>query len=166
MSDEQTTGGYTPEEFIRIKHEINKSIKYGYLHAKEYEEFKQLSVDDYSRIRQECAEKHKMWRWSGGDVWNGALFLIGLLLLFFGNWVQYLGVAIMLAATLSFGRWFGQAEGYVDGYEAGFSDGIDKSFGVDKQKLSEISDKSIEIQIEERMISRFDEKKRPGKAKQ
>jgi hypothetical protein len=139
-------------EAYKLKRAINKSITYGGMDARQFQDFCKMGVEDWSRLRKEY------------DEWIRRLRIFGTLALcvwlavgagsayFFEGWLKAIGVVIMILALYELAKRVGHREGYVDGYEAGRAQGLNKAFGISNETAEEIRERSIEMELDERMI--------------
>ena len=51
----------TVQDAVRLKHEVNKSIKYGGYNAREIREFERLNEEQRARLSAELANIKKVW---------------------------------------------------------------------------------------------------------
>ncbi len=56
----------------------------------------------------------------------------------------------------------GHREGYAEGYRDGYGEGIDKAFGIDDEEAGDIEDRALEMELDERLIKKWDEMKTPN----
>jgi hypothetical protein len=151
-------GGIRVDDAIRLKHEINKSITYQGFNAKEVEELANMTSEDYRKIRLKYAGQLKEWTIIPDFVWY-ALSIVGILLIFW-NAVWYLklvGLVCVGYSALQIGSRVGNPAGFIIGYEWGLSDGVYKALGIDDKEAADIHDRSIEMEMDEKLIKRMDE---------
>ena len=71
------------QDAVRLKHEVNKSIKYGGCNAKEIEEFRRLNEEQRARLGAELTNIKKVW-WA------------------FPDWVMLVGFLVAVGSFLYF----------------------------------------------------------------
>jgi len=163
MADDKENGtknGIRIDDAIRLKDEINKSITYQGFNAKEVEELAKMTAEDYRKIRLKYGEQLKEWTIIPNFIWY-ALSIVGILLIFWNAlwYLKLLGLASVGYSALQIGSRVGNPEGFIIGYEWGLSDGVYKTLGIDEKEAADVHDRSIEMEMDERLIKGIEERK-------
>ena len=148
------------QDAIRLKHEINKSIKYGGYNAKEIQELERLNEKQRAKLGEELAHIKKVW-WVFPDWAMVVGFLVAIGSLFYFESVAarlFCVLASIYCATqvaYRLGVYFGFARGFQQGHE----EGVHRALGISPEEASEISEKATEMEMDDRLIKKLDERK-------
>jgi hypothetical protein len=146
-------------EAYKLKHEINKSITYGGMDARQFQDSCKMTVEDWSRLRKEYDEWIRRLRTFGTLALCMWLAIGAASAYFFQGWLKSIGFVIMIFAFYELAKREGHREGYIDGYEAGREQGMNKAFGISIKTAEEIRERSIEMELDERVIQGFEKNK-------
>lgn len=145
----------------RLKHNLNKVITYGKsnLNASEIDELKELKADDWKKI----VGTYDDWRKEMTVLNNSALtmfFIVAVAAYFYfeKGWVAIIALIGMGYVLKTLVYRAAHREGYVDGYESGMDEGINKVLNLTDEDIKDISDRSIEMEMDEHLIHKWDEK--------
>jgi hypothetical protein len=163
MANDKENGvedGIRIDDAIRLKHEINKSITYQGFNAKEVEELAKMTSEDYRKIRRKYTEQLKEWTIIPNFIWY-AFSIVGILLIFCNVvwYLKLLGLGCVGYSALQIGSRVGNPEGFITGYEWGLSDGVYKTLGIDEKEAADVHDRSIEMEMDQRLIKGIEERK-------
>jgi len=159
MSDE-TSGKISIEDAIRLKHDLNQNITHGGYSAKQIREMESLTKEQYAEVNRQLAEIKKTWWFFPNYFWAIGILCAGFCILYFSQLlVQVIGLVILLYCTAQFGYRSGVLYGYVRGYEGGHEEGVHKSLGITAEGATDIHDRAIEMEMDEKLIKRMDERK-------
>jgi hypothetical protein len=160
MADEND-GKISIIEALRLKHHFNRKVTYGPsgLNAREAKDLLDGKLD-WKRIWKEYNDYYvkKLGSVFMRPLAGWSTFAVGLSLFIWGsgNW-RNVGLAIF-AWLLYQGA---KADGHRDGYFAGYSDGHTRTtqsmLGISDEEVKEISERAIEMEIDEGTLSRFNE---------
>jgi len=149
----------------RLKHEINQSITYRGLSAREVKQLKDFSRDDWDKVRK-CYDREKresrlIPNWFIG----GAMLLLlaaqgylhrGQSVVLLDSWWDgaLLVLNISLTATL-IGR-ERHRDGYSDGYFDGLSAGVNKALRISGKEIFDAHERGIQMEIDEDIIDKME----------
>ena len=148
------------QDLIRLKHELNKSITHAGYNAKEIRELERLNEAQHTTFREELANIKEVW-WVFPD-WAMVLgFLVAVGSLFYFESLSarlFCALALIYCATQVAYR-LGVYYGFGRGFQQGQAEGVRRVLGISANDASEIHDRAIEMEMDERLIGKLDERK-------
>ena len=159
-NDEKPSDEISIKDAFRLKREINKQIMYSGLNAKQIEELKDLTKEQYKEVHRHLSEIKKSW-WIFPDYFYLILMILSALCIIgFSKNYPIIGIAfgVMVLGIYKLSYRSGLLEGYILGYEAGHEGGVLKVLGISSKEAKDIHERSIEMQMDERIIGNFDKK--------
>jgi hypothetical protein len=159
MADE-TSGKITVEEAIRLKHDLDQVITYRKYNAKEISEIENLTKEQHSEVNRQLSEIRKSWWFFPDYVWVMGIIVSGFCFLYFyRNYVRIAAVVVLAYCIGQLAYRSGVLYGYVRGYESGHEEGVHKALGVSAEEAAELSQRAIEMEMDEKLIRKMDERK-------
>jgi hypothetical protein len=160
MCDE-TSGKMSIEDAIRLKHELNQSITYRGYNAKQVQEMENLTKEQYAEVNRQLSEIKKSWWFFPDYVWVIGIVAAGFCTLYFSHWIIHIaGLMAMIYCVAQLGYRAGVSYGYVRGYESGHEEGVHKALGIAGDDASDISERAVEMEMDEMLIKKMDERKK------
>ncbi|MDP1545347.1 MAG: hypothetical protein Q8L87_04935 [Anaerolineales bacterium] len=150
----------TVQDAVRLKHEINESIKYGGYNAREIEELGRLSEEQRTRLGAELANIKKVW-WFLPDwvMVIGSIAAISSLFYFDSLTARvvsaFAAICCATQVTYRLGVYFGFARGYQEGQEQG----VHRVLGISPDEAQDIDERATEMEMDEGLIKKFNERK-------
>jgi len=159
MSDDESNK-ISIEDAIRLKHTLNQTITYRGYNAKEVSEIESLTKDQYDEISRQLSEIRKSWWFFPDYVWIIGLIVSGFCSLYFSQYfIRIISLLSLIYCIAQLGYRSGLLYGYVRGYESGHEDGVHKALGVPPEDAAEISERATEMELDEMLIKKMDERK-------
>jgi hypothetical protein len=158
--DNKTSGKLSIKDAIRLKHETNKDITYGGLNARQIRELEELSQEQYGDIKEAIVTIKKSW-WVFPDYLFWIFMLLGGLGIFIFSNTNIRIIASIIAVYFLTQLYYrkGVYYGFMRGYEDGHVMRVRKAMKIDKDEAKDIHDRAIEMEIDENLIERMDQKK-------
>lgn len=150
------------KDAMRLKNELNQKITYGGgLNAKQIRDMEGLTQEQSAEVSRQLSEIRKSWWLFPDYVWITGL-LVGVSAFFYFHQliVQIFALAAVLYCTAQLAYRSGLLYGYVRGYESGHEEGVHKSLGITPADAEDIRDRAVEMEMDERLIQKMDERKR------
>lgn len=158
MADE-SSGKITVEEAIRLKHDLNQAITYRGHNAKEISDMENLTKEQYSEVNRQLSEIKKSWWFFPDYVWVIGIIIAGFCFFYFYHIAVRIAAVFVVAYCVSqLAYRAGVLYGYVRGYESGHEEGIHKALGVPAEEAAELSERAIEMEMDEMLIRKMDER--------
>lgn len=148
------------QDAIRLKHDLNNSIKYGGYNAKEIKELERLSEEQRAKLNENLSHIKNNW-WLFPDWVMAIGFLVAGCLLFYFQSVfarLFCLIAMTYCATqvaYRLGVYFGFSEGFQEGHE----EGVDRVLGISPDDSFEISERATEMEMDDMLIRGLDKGK-------
>ncbi len=158
--NEVGSGEISIQDAIRLKHDLNNSIKYGGYNAKEIKDLESLSESERDVLNEHLAHINKVW-WFFPDWFMGVGFVVaGFFLFFFQNFPARIFCLVALIYCVTQVAWrLGVYFGYSEGYRGGHEDGVHRALNISPDEASEISDRAREMEMDDRLIGKLDQTK-------
>jgi hypothetical protein len=148
------------QDAIRLKHEVNKSIKYGGYNAREIRELEHLNDEQRARLGAELTNIKKVW-WFFPDWVMVAGFIAA-----FGSFFYFDGLTARIVSALAaiycatqvayrLGVYYGFARGYQEGQEQG----VHRVLGISQDEAQDIHERATEMEMDDKLIKKLDERK-------
>jgi hypothetical protein len=157
---ERDSSEISVQDAIRLKHDLNNSIKYGGYNANEIKELERLSEKQRAKLNENISHIKRIW-WAFPDWVLAIGFLVaGFSLLYFQSFIAriFCLLAMLYCATqvaYRLGVYFGFAEGFQEGHE----EGVHRVLGISPDDSFEISEKATEMEMDEMLIRKLDQGK-------
>jgi hypothetical protein len=150
----------TVQDAVRLKHEVNKSIKYGGYNAREIKELGRLSEEQRTRLGAELANIRKVW-WVFPDwlMVVGFLGAVGSFLYFEGLSARIFSALVSIYCVTQVAYRLGVYNGFARGYREGHEQGVHRVLGISPEEAHDIGERAIEMEIDERLVKKLDERK-------
>jgi hypothetical protein len=145
------------QDAIRLKHEINKSIKHGGYSTQEIRELERLNDREHTELAESIKAISKAWFVFPNWVMWGGFLLAGAAALY----VESSAGRVVLALTAIFcvgqGAYrLGVYYGFMRGFQEGHENGVHRVLGISSEDAAEIKDRAIEMEMDERLIQNLD----------
>jgi len=148
------------QDAVRLKHELNKSIKYGGYNARDIEELGRLNEEQRARLGAELANIRKVW-WVFPDwvMVVGLGVTVGSFFYFESLSARiFSALALIYCATqIAYRR--GVYYGFARGYQEGQEQGVHRVLGISPEEAHEIGERAIEMEMDDGLIKKLDERK-------
>jgi hypothetical protein len=157
MNANEDSDAMSVQDAIRLKHGLNKSIKCHGYDAREIQELKRLTTEQFEELNEGISILRDAW-WFFSDRTMVIGFLIsGCSLLYFASDIARLFciVGMIYFATqvsYRYGVWYG----YTRGFEYGHEKGVEKVLGISAVESTEMHKRATEMAVDERLIQRLD----------
>ena len=157
MSASEESDTMSVQDAIRLKHDLNKSIKYLGYDAREIKGLKRVSGEEFKQLYASIPVLREAW-WFFSDRTMLIGFLVsGCSLLYFTSDIARLFCIvgmIYFATQVSYRRgvWYG----YIQGFTYGHEKGVEKVLGISAVESTELRDRAIEMEMDERLIQGLD----------
>lgn len=157
---EGDSGDIGIQDAIRLKHEMNGSIKYGGCYAKEITDLAGLDEGGRDSLNKNLAHIKKVW-WVFPDWLMSLGFFVAGAFLFFLQSVPARLVCLLALIyfatqfTYRMGIYFGFTEGFREGHE----EGAHRALGISQDEAMEISERATEMEMDDRLIAKLDQGK-------
>ena len=148
------------QDAVRLKHEINQSIKYGGYNAQQLEELSRLDEKQRTDLNAELLNIRKVW-WFLPD-WTMAVGFLAACGLFFyvpGYGARLACIAAMLYCAWQLAYRMGVYYGFMRGYQEGNTSGVKRVLGISDADAADARERAIEMQIDDGVVRRLDEQK-------
>ena len=148
------------QDAVRLKHELNKSIKYSGYNAGEIKELGRLNEEQRTRLGAELANIKKVW-WVFPDwvLMVGFIVAIGSLFYFDSLSARILSALASIYCATQVAYRLGVYYGFARGYQEGQEQGVHRVLGISPGEVNEIDEKATEMEMDDRLIKRLDERK-------
>jgi len=148
------------QDAFRLKHEVNKSIKYGGNNALELKDLEDLSDEQRAKLDRYVSLIKKHW-WVFPDWVNVIGFIVAGFSLFYFK-VPYARLFCLLAliycaSQIAYRK--GVYYGYVRGFKEGHGEGVHRALGISPEDASDASERATQMTIDEGIIGQMDERK-------
>ncbi len=91
---------------------------------------------------------------------SSAALVVGFVLIFYlGNWFTWPGWALVGWVCFQVVKWEGIGEGYLHGYEFAREEAFVEMLGLSEEEQNDLHSRSMEMEIDERVVKAFDRKK-------
>jgi hypothetical protein len=149
----------TVQDAVRLKHEINKSIKYGGYNAREIRELERLNDQQRSRLSAELANIKKVW-WFFSDwvMVVGAMAAFGSLFYFDGLTARIFCALVAIYCATQVAYRLGVYYGFARGYQEGQEQGVHRVLGISPDEAQDIHERATEMEMDERLVKKLDER--------
>lgn len=154
-SEKKDADGMSLKDMLKLGHEVNKLITYGGMNAKEVEEFKEISANQWKKIREDYDKWVVQIRVLNSKVLFVFLILFGVASIYLSGWLKIVFMSIAIYSFFELTKREGHREGYIDGYRDGFDDGINKSLGIDEKEAADIDERAIDMEIDGRLVNKW-----------
>ncbi len=145
---------------VRLKHEVNKSIKYGDYNAKEIEELGRLNEEQRARLGAELTNIKKVW-WVFPDWFMVVGFVAAVASFFYFESLsaRIFSALVSIYCATQFAYRLGVYYGFARGYQEGQEQGVHRVLGISPEEAHEISERATEMEMDDRLIKKLDERK-------
>ena len=157
MNANEDSDAMSVQDAIRLKHDLNESIKYLGYDAREIQELKRVTAEQFKLLDESISKLRDAW-WFFSDRTMVIGFLVsGCSLLYFASDIARLFCIvgmIYFATQVSYRRgvWYG----FIQGFEYGHEKGVEKVLGISAVESTEIHKRATEMAVDERLIQRLD----------
>ena len=140
-----------------MKHEVNKSIRYGGYNAREIQELGRLNESEQGKLRAELDNIKKVW-WVFPDWLMGVAFLVALAALFYlsSPITRIVCGVVSLYCAVQFSYRLGVYYGFMRGYQEGHQLGVHRVLGISDEQAGEINERATEMEIDDKLVKSLD----------
>jgi len=152
------------QDAIRLKHDLNKSIKYSGYNAKEIKELERLSEEQRAKLNENLSHIRKAW-WVFPDWVMAIGFLVaGFSMFYFESvFARLICLLAMIFCATQVAYRMGVYYGFVRGFQEGHEEGVHRVLGISLDEASEIGERATEMEMDDRLIRKLDQgKDRPS----
>ncbi|MEO8142860.1 MAG: hypothetical protein ABI654_01485 [Betaproteobacteria bacterium] len=150
----------TVQDAVRLNHEVNKSIKYGSYNATEIRELERLNEQQRAKLGSELANIKKVW-WVFPDwvMVVAAIAATGSLFYFDSLSARIFSALASIYCATQVAYRLGVYYGFARGYQEGQEQGVHRALGISPDEAHEIGEKATEMEMDDRLIKKLDERK-------
>lgn len=150
----------TVEDAVRLKHEVNKAINYGGYDVREIRELERLNDEQRASLGAELSNIKKVW-WFFPDwvMVIGSIAAIGSLFYFDGITARVVSVLVAIYGATQVAYRLGVYSGFARGYQEGHEQGVHRVLGISPDEAQDIDERATEMEMDERLIRKLDERK-------
>jgi len=150
----------TVQDAVRLKHEVNKSIKYSSYNAKEVRELGRLNEEQRVRLGTELTNIRKVW-WLFPDwvMVVGSIAASSSLFYFDGVAARIASALAAIYCTTQVAYRLGVYYGFARGYQEGQEQGVHRILGISPDEAQDIHERATEMKMDEGLIKKLDERK-------
>ena len=150
----------TLQDAVRLKHELNKSIKYAGYNAGEIRELERLNEEQRARLGVELANIKKVW-WFFPDwvLVVGSVAAFGSLFHFDSLPVRIVSALAAIFCTTQVAYRLGVYYGFARGYQEGQEQGVHRILGISPDEAQDVDERATEMEMDERLVKNLDERK-------
>jgi hypothetical protein len=146
---------------VRLKNDIEKSIKFSGYTVREIEALEVLNEEQLAALNAEIAHIKQVW-WFFPD-W---MMAVGSVVAFFsaflveGHTERVVSMVVAFYCVAQIRYRHGVYYGYVRGYEEGHLQGVHRVLGITQDESREISELANQIEADERVIAKLDKNRK------
>jgi hypothetical protein len=150
----------TVQDAVRLKHEVNRSIKYGGYNAREIRELERLNEEQRAKLGAELANIKKVW-WFFPDwvMAIGSIAAFGSLFYFDGLTARIVFALAAIYCATQVAYRLGVHYGFARGYQEGQEQGVHRVIGISEDEAQDIHERAVEMEMDESLIQKLDERK-------
>ena len=142
---------------VRLKHELNKSIKYGGYNAREIEALGRLNEEQHTSLSAELANIKKVW-WIFPDwiMVVGSIAAFGSLFYFDSYLARIVSALAAIYCASQVAYRLGVDYGFAHGYQEGQEQGVHRILGISPDEAQDIHERAIEMEMDEMLVKSLD----------